>query len=191
MYQESDDSIRGSALTDTVIIILLIAAFFGIGAIAGRLRSGFDNDLPIYVFGILCAICVYAVYRLRVVGWRYTVFYEPPQTEYDPRFDDYITHEDYPYPVGTFAVERTSSAKGEIYAVIDRANIISLLAPGADYEKTDSEFKCCCHSIKKSHSLVYKDGDGMTCRMYFSPSDELIKYLNMIIEGPVTDAAQE
>lgn len=188
MYQESDDKIKGSPLKDTILIILLIAAFFAIGAVAAKLRSGFENDLPIYIFGILCAACVYLVYRLRVVGWRYTVFHEPPQTEYDARFDDYIRHEDYPYPVGTFVVERTVSAKGEILAAIDKADMVCLLAPGESYgDIVDDEYKYCSHSKSKAHSLIYNDGNRVA-RLYFSPSPELIAYINKLIRSKTEDA---
>ena len=187
MYQESDDKMKGSALKDTVLIILLIAAFFAIGAIAAKLRSGFDNNLPIYVFGILCALCVYLVYRLRVVGYRYTVFYEPPKAEYDARFDDYIMHEDYPYPVGTFVVERTVSAKGEILITVDKADMLRLLAPGERFDEVDETLNYSCHSKSKAHSLLFKDGSRII-RLYFSPSAELRGYINMLIEDNASDA---
>lgn len=185
MYQESDDKIRGTSRSDTLLFILLILAFFAIGAVATALKAHFDNNLPIYVFAILGAICVYIVYRIRILGFRYTVFYKEPEPEYDARFDDYMMHEDYPYPVGTFVAERTSSAKGTIIAVIDKANMIALLAPGEEYSGPVEEIVCCSHSKAKSHSLIYKD-EGRTVRMYIAPSEELIGYIN----GLLNDGAE-
>lgn len=181
MYQESDDKIKGSARKDTVLIIVLIAAFFVIGGIFTALKAKFDNDLPIYAFAALAALCVYIVYRIRIMGYRYTVFYKEPEPEYDPRFDDYMKHEDYPYPVGTFVAERTSSAKGEIIETVAAADMIALLPPGAEYA-ADGELICSSHKKSASHSLVYKK-EGRTVRMYIAPSEELIGYINGMIEG--------
>lgn len=180
MYQESDDRIKGSSLTDTVLVILLIAAFFIIGFVASALKSGFETNLPIYIFAALCALCVYAVYRLRILGYRYTVFYEPPKEEYDPRFDDYVMdHEEYPYPVGTFVAERTVSARGTVIDTIDRSEILAVLKPGETYPEVDETLVCCCHKKARSHSIVYKR-DNRVIRMYVSPSEELLGYIDRI-----------
>lgn len=176
MYQESDDKIRGSSRTDIILFVILLLAFFAIGAAATALKAQFDNNLPIYVFALLAAICVYIIYRIRILGYRYTVFYKEPEPEYDARFDDYITHEDYPYPVGTFVAERTSSAKGTIIDVVDKKDMLALLKPGEEYA-ADEEIVCSSHKKSKSHSLVYKS-EGRTIRMYIYPSEELIGYLN-------------
>lgn len=182
MYQESDDRIKGTALKDTVLFIILIAAFFVIGGIVTAIKAKLDNNIPIYVFAALAAVCVYLIYRLRIVGYRYTVFYKEPEPEYDPRFDDYITHEDYPYPVGTFVVERTVSAKGEIIDAVSADSIIAFLEPGSEYAGVDEELVCCSHRKAVAHSLVYKK-DGRVIRMYICPSDELKGYINTITEG--------
>lgn len=181
MYQESDDKIKGSARKDTILVIALIAAFFVIGGIFTALKAKYDSDLPIYVFAALAALCVYLVYRIRIVGYRYTVFYKEPEPEYDARFDDYITHEDYPYPVGTFVAERTSSAKGTIIETVSADEMIALLPPGAEYA-ADGELICSSHKKSASHSLVYKR-EGRTVRMYIAPSEELIGHINEIMEN--------
>ncbi|MBO4330612.1 MAG: hypothetical protein J5827_00895 [Oscillospiraceae bacterium] len=180
MYQESDDRIKGSPLKDTILVILLIAAFFVIGFIATGIRASVESNLPIYLFAALCAGCVYLIYRLRILGYRYTVFYEQPQPEYDARFDDYIVHEDYPYPVGTFVAERTTSAKGTIIDVIKANEIIAVLKPGEDYENSAEEIVCCSHGKAKAHSIVY-GRDGSVFRMYISPSEELLGYIDRIM----------
>ena len=191
MYQESDDRIKGTSGKDALLVILLIAAFFIIGFIATSIRESFDNNLPIYIFALLCAACVYLIYRLRILGYRYTVFYEPPQAEYDARFDDYITHEDYPYPVGTFVAERTASANGTVIDTIDASEILEILKPGADYREADEVLVCSSHGKKKSHSIVYKRDNRIT-RMYISPSDELLGYIYKIkAEAKSKEAANE
>ncbi len=172
MYQESDDKIRGSAVSDTVLVIVLIAAFFLIGALATWLKSYYSTDAPLYIFAAVCALCVYIIYRVRILGYRYTVFYEEPKPEYDPRFDDYITHEDYPYPVGTFVAERTVSANGTIIDAIDKSQLVAMLAPGEAYSGVDEEIVCCSHKKRAAHSLIYKK-DGKLIRMYIAPTDEL------------------
>ena len=110
MYQQSVDRSGGSQKSDLILFIVLIIAFFAVGAVVMYLEKLFDSNVPRYVFIGLVLAAIYAIYRLRIIGFRYTVFYKEPETVYDPRFDDMITHEDYPYPVGTIVFERIVSA---------------------------------------------------------------------------------
>lgn len=181
MYQESDDKLRGSAGSDTFILIMLIAIFFIAGAIAAFLRAKFDSPLPMYIAGVVFAGILYLVYRLRLVGWRYTVFYEEPKPEYDPRFDEEIIHEDYPYPVGTVVIERIVSAKGEIAAVIDSSEISAILEPGASAE-CGEELVFGPRKKEKSSSLLVTR-DGKTTRIYFTPSERFLSYVRGLTEG--------
>ena len=182
MYQESDDKLHATAISDALLVVLLIAAFFLIGGVATFIKTKFDNDLPIYIFALLCAVCVYIVYRVRILGYRYTVFHKEPEPEYDPRFDDYIKHEDYPYPVGTFVAERTTSAKGSIIDVVDKSQMKALLAPGEEYAGADTEVVCTSRKKAKAWSLVYEK-DAKTVRMYISPSEELLGYIRGFMEA--------
>ena len=108
MYQQSVDRSGGSQKSDLILFIVLIIAFFAVGAVVMYLEKLFDSNVPRYVFIGLVLAAIYAIYRLRIIGFRYTVFYKEPETVYDPRFDDMITHEDYPYPVGTIVFEQQS-----------------------------------------------------------------------------------
>ena len=175
MYQESHDKMNGSSKTDTIIFIALIVFFLIAGTLATVLRSKLSSNVPLYALAAVFAGLIYIIYRLRIVGWRYTVFYSEPQTEYDPRFDDYITHEDHPYPVGTVVFERTVSAKGEILAVIKKEEMISLLEPGMD-AAADEEFTYCTANKSAAHSLLIRQ-EGKTRRVYFTPSEEFITHL--------------
>lgn len=181
MYQESDDKIRGTSRKDIVLFILLILAFFAIGTAATVLKNHFDNALPMYVFALLGGLCVYIIYRVRILGYRYTVFYKEPEPEYDARFDDYITHEDYPYPVGTVVIERTVSAKGDILAVIKREELIALLDAGEDCEPCE-EVVYGPRKKEKCSSLIV-ERDGVRSRIYFTPSDEFKGYVRSILES--------
>ena len=181
MFQESDDKIRGNAKSDTLLFILLIVFFFIAGGIATVLRSHFDSNLPLYLFALVFGAAIYTIYRLRIVGWRYTVFYKEPEPEYDARFDDYITHEDYPYPVGTVVIERTVSAKGDILAVIKREELIALLDAGEDCEPCE-EVVYGPRKKEKCSSLIV-ERDGVRSRIYFTPSDEFKGYVRSILES--------
>lgn len=180
MYQESEDKLRGSALSDTLLFILLIAAFFVLGGIAAFLRSKFDNAAPLYVFALIFGAALYVVYKLRIVGYRYTVFYKEPEAEYDPRFDDYITHEDYPYPVGTVVIEKTVSAKGTIIEVISKDEIKAVLAPGESCEPC-REVVCGPLKKERSSSVVFAR-NGETIRLYLAASEQFREYVRTIIE---------
>lgn len=181
MYQESEDRLNLGSKSDFLLLILLIIGFFAIGFAATYLRSVFNSNLPMYLLAVVVAAIVYVIYRVRILGYRYTVFFEDPKPEFDERFNDYITHEDYPYPVGTIVVERTSSAKGTIIESINKSQVITLLEPLAEYH-TDVELRCCCHGISKAHSLVYTK-EGKTVRLYFYPSEQLLSNIKKIIEA--------
>jgi hypothetical protein len=117
---------------------------------------------------------------MRIVGWRYTVFYKEPEAEYDARFDEYITHEDYPYPVGTVVIEKTVSAKGEILAVIKKEEFVDLLEPGADFS-ADDEMVYGPRKKEVSSSLIFAR-DGKITRIYFTPSEQFKEYVRGLMD---------
>ncbi|MBO4384053.1 MAG: hypothetical protein J5854_01365 [Clostridia bacterium] len=179
MHQESVDKLKGTVKSDTVLFVLLIVFFFFAGSAATFLKAKFGSNLPLYVFAAVLGGLIILVYRLRIVGFRYTVFYKEPEPEYDPRFDDYITHEDYPYPVGTVLIERTSSAKGQIVEVISKDEIERLLEPGDEFA-ADEERSYSPSKNERSRSLIVKR-DGKTIRIYLALSDEFVKYVGTLI----------
>ena len=179
MYQESDDKLNGTKVSDVLILIVLLIIFFAASAAAAVLKAKFNSPIPMYLCGAFLALLLYVVYRLRLVGWRYTVFYKEPEPEYDPRFDEEMIHEDYPYPVGTVVIERTVSAKGEILAVIDKSQIECLLEPGAEYP-CEKELLYGPKSKEKSSSLIVT-AEGVKTRYYFTPSEEFKGYIRSII----------
>ncbi|MBR0136714.1 MAG: hypothetical protein IJM18_10960 [Clostridia bacterium] len=180
MYQESDDKLKGTAKKDTLIFILLIVFFLVAGGIATILKTTFNSNAPLYAFAVLFAIALYFIYRMRIVGWRYTVFYKEPEAEYDARFDEYITHEDYPYPVGTVVIEKTVSAKGEILAVIKKEELVDLLEPGADFS-ADDEMVYGPRKKEASSSLIFAR-DGKITRIYFTPSEQFKEYVRGLMD---------
>ncbi|MCR5611990.1 MAG: hypothetical protein K6F68_09220 [Clostridiales bacterium] len=181
MHQESVDKLKGTMRSDTLLFILLIVFFFFAGSIATFLKAKFCSNIPLYVFAAVLGALIILVYKLRIVGYRYTVFYKEPEPEYDPRFDDYTTHEDYPYPVGTILIERTSSAKGEIVEIISKNEIVKFLEPGEEYA-ADEELRYSPAKKEKSRSLIL-NRNGKTVRMYFTPSDEFKKYVESMLEA--------
>ena len=179
MYQESTDKLKGTVRSDTLLFVLLIVFFLFAGTIATVLKTKFDSNIPLYVLAIVVGGLMILIYRLRIVGWRYTVFYKEPEPEYDARFDDYITHEDYPYPVGTIVFERTSSAKGEIVEVVSCDEIVAFLEPGAEYS-ADEEVYYCPARAEKSRSLVFERG-GKKVRIFFCPTDKFVGLVESIL----------
>lgn len=179
MHQESVDKLRGSVGSDTVLFIILIIFFFAAGSLATFLKAKLGSNIPLYAFAVVLGGLIILVYRLRIVGFRYTVFYKEPEPEYDARFDDYITHEDYPYPVGTVVIERIVSAKGEILEVINKDEIVKLLEPGESFA-ADEELVYSPRRKEKSRSMVFCR-EGKTVRLYFNPSDEFKKYVETVI----------
>ena len=132
MFQESVDRSHGSSRSDLLLFLVLIAAFFTVGAVVFALENKFGSSVPRYFFIAAVLAALYLVYRLRIVGYRYTIFYEAPKPVYDARFDDMMLHEDYPYPVGTVVFERIVSAKGSVLYAIDRKDIECVLKPGEE-----------------------------------------------------------
>lgn len=180
MYQESVDRMKGTAKSDTLLFILLVLFFIFAGTAATVLRKTLESDIPLYALAVLLGGMIYLIYRLRIVGYRYTVFYKEPETEYDARFDDYITHEDYPYPVGTLVFERTVSAKGTILEVVKHDEILRLLDAGAEYDSDEEFVYAPCKKEKASSIVIHRD--NRTVRIYFTPSPELKKHIESIID---------
>ena len=181
MYQESTDRMRGGSRSDALLVVALILFFFLAGGLATVLKNTFQSNAPLYLFALLFGGALYLIYRLRIVGWRYTVFHSEPETEYDPRFDDYITHEDHPYPVGTVVIERTVSAKGTIAEVINPGELIAVLAPNEEYA-CDKELMASPFKKERSASLVY-EREGIKTRIYCALSDTFMDYAKAITEA--------
>ena len=183
MFQESVDRSHGSSRSDLILFLMLVVAFFAVGGIVLYLEKKFGSTIPRYVFIALVLAAVYAVYRLRLIGYRYTIFYEVPKPVYDPRFDDMMIHEDYPYPVGTVVFERIVSAKGTIIDTIDRSEIEALAKPGetADgFAVNGGTANLACRKPEKAYSLYYRR-DGKLNMIYFDPSEEFLGYLDRIM----------
>lgn len=183
MFQESVDRSHGSSRSDLILFLMLVVAFFAVGGIVLYLEKKFGSTIPRYVFIALVLAAVYAVYRLRLIGYRYTIFYEAPKPVYDPRFDDMMIHEDYPYPVGTVVFERIVSAKGTIIDTIDRSEIEALAKPGetADgFAVNGGTANLGCRKPEKAYSLYYRR-DGKLNLIYFDPSKEFLGYLDRIM----------
>ena len=183
MFQESVDRAHGSAKSDLLLFAVLIVSFFAVGALVFYLEGVFASSVPRYVFIALALAALYLIYRLRLTGYRYTVFYKAPEPVYDPRFDDMMLHEDYPYPVGTVVFERISSAKGAILLAIDRSELLAFSAPGeaCPYENVETVLDASCKKSSLAHSLYFKR-EGSVKRVLFAPGEELSGYVRALIE---------
>ncbi len=184
MFQESVDRSHGSSKSDLILFLVLIAAFFTVGAIVFWLENKFGSSIPRYVFIAAVLAALYLVYRLRIVGYRYTVFYEAPKPVYDARFDDMMLHEDYPYPVGTVVFERIVSAKGTVLLTVDRSEIECLLKPGetSPGPSPDAVYNLACRKAEQAHSLFFRK-DGRLVLVLFDPSEEFLGYVGRIMAG--------
>ena len=186
MFQQSVDRSHGTARSDLWLFIWLVFGFFAVGAAVLCLETLFSSTIPRYVFIGIALAALYLIYRLRLVGYRYTLFYKEAEPVYDPRFDDMMLHEDYQYPVGTIVFERIVSAKGAIILTVCKNDIIALKAPNeafapdavivhsADYSCTKSE---------KAHSLYFHK-DGEVCRVLFAPDEEFLDCYKQMMDQP-------
>lgn len=184
MYQQSVDKASLSAKKDLIFFIILIVTFFVCGAIMLYLENVLNSHIPRYVFIAAVLIGIYIFYRLRLIGFRYTVFYKELEPIYDPRFDAFKPVESYPYPVGTLIFERIVSAKGTIIKKLDVRDIIS-------FEKYDRNSKYETKSVyclvagkdTEAYSLVFRDGEKESM-IIFSPDSEFIQHINdLILQG--------
>jgi hypothetical protein len=185
MFQESVDRSHGSSKSDLILFLILVAAFFGIGGIVLLLESKINSTIPRYAFIALVLAGVYLIYRYRLIGYRYTVFYEAPKPVYDARFDDMMIHEDYPYPVGTVVFERIVSAKGVILLTVDKSEIEAICKPGEEKPEAVVDGvsnNVACRKESKSYCMYYRK-DGRLNKLYFDPSEQFLGYLERIING--------
>ena len=184
MFQESIDKFGNSSWKDILLFVLLIVVFFSVGGVVLYLEKVFGGTkAPRYIYIAIAFVAIYLIYRFRILGFRYTVFYKAPKPEFDPRFNDMMLHEDYPYPVGTVVFEKTASAKGKILAAVSRDRIKAFLKPGEKYaepEKISDTMNLSCGKIEKAHSIVYEK-DGKLCCIYFKPSQKFTEYIDCIM----------
>ena len=150
MYQQSVDKASLSAKKDLFFFIILIVTFFVCGAIMLYLENVLNSHIPRYVFIAAVLIGIYIFYRLRLIGFRYTVFYKELEPVYDPRFDAFKPVESYPYPVGTLIFERIVSAKGTIIKKLDVRDIISF-----EIKKRKGEFNKVIQNMKQNLSIAW------------------------------------
>lgn len=186
MFQQSVDRSRGTAKSDLWLFIALVAGFFAIGSVVVYLGKLFSSSIPRYVFIGIVLAALYLIYRLRLIGYRYTIFYKEAEPVYDPRFDDMIMHEDYQYPVGTIVFERIVSAKGNILLTIDKKDIIALVAPGEAFSPEGAVAHSAdysCTKIEKAHSLYFMRS-GELCRVLFAPDAEFLNCFKQMNEAP-------
>lgn len=176
MFQQSVDRSRGTAKSDLMLFVWLVVGFFAVGSVVLYLEKLFSSNIPRYVFIGIALAALYLIYRIRLVGYRYTIFYKEAEPVYDPRFDDMILHEDYQYPVGTIVFEHISSAKGNILLTVDRNDIIALVAPGESFNAPSpiahtADYSCT--KAEKAHTLYFKK-DGEACSVRFAPDAEFL-----------------
>ena len=62
MYQQSVDRSGGSQKSDLILFIVLIIAFFAVGAVVMYLEKLFDSNVPRYVFIGLVLAAIYAIF---------------------------------------------------------------------------------------------------------------------------------
>ncbi len=183
MYQQSVDRSHGSSKSDLILLLVLVAAFFSAGAIVFALESRFTTRLPRYIFIGAVLLCLYLVYRLRLVGYRYTVFYEAPKPVFDEKLGETIIHEDYPYPLGTVVFERIVSAKGTKLFAVDRTDIIRFAKPGEACPEAEGAdvIDLSCRRADQAHALVINK-DGRRVKVLIDPDEEFARYLGMIMD---------
>ena len=183
MYQQSVDRSHGSSKSDLLLFIVLIAAFFAVGAVVLFLENKFASRIPRYVFIGLVLTALYLVYRLRLIGYRYTVFYEEPKPVYDERFGEMMLHEDYPYPVGTIVFERIVRAKGTVMYTVGAKDVKALLKPGEEPVGFGDEARTVnvsCRKAADAYSVLFDNG-GKPIRLYFDPDAEFLSHLSAIM----------
>ncbi len=189
MFQQSVDRSHGTARSDLWLFIFLVIGFFVVGAVVLYLEKLFSSNVPRYVFIALALLALYLIYRLRLTGYRYTIFYKEAEPVYDPRFDDMILHEDYQYPVGTIVFERIVSAKGAILLTVDKKDILALVPPTESYSPDkpiahSADYSCT--RSERAHSL-YFNRNGEVCRVLFAPDEEFLSCYEQMLRSPAAE----
>ncbi len=188
MYQQSVDRSGNSAKKDMWLFILLLILFFLFGAVMLYLENLLKSRIPRYVFIGLILAALYLIYRRRLIGFRYTVFYKELEPVYDPRFDAVKPVESYPYPVGTVIFERIVSAKGSILLKLDAKDIISIEPCRID-DKSNNADVLNVYAGKKinAYKLTYRK-DGSAACVIFNPDEEFLMHLHEAMKYKPSDS---
>lgn len=182
MYQQSVDRAGGSTKNDLLLFGLLILLFFLLGSIMLYLENTFKSMIPRYVFIGLVLTGLYLIYRLRLIGYRYTVFFRETDPIYEPKLDATVPIES-PYPVGTVIFERIISAKGTILLTLNVSDIIGI----EKYENESAPIKkdvlnVCAGKKLDKYLISYRKG-GTTAFVLFNPDAEFITHLHEAMEA--------
>lgn len=176
MYQQSVDKSKMSKNGDALLFAGLVILFFVIGGTVLALEKVFNSFIPRYIFVTVVLIAIFIIYRIRMVGYRYTIFYKDLEPVYDPRFDAMTVQTSYPYPTGTLIFERISGAKGTILLKLNIDDIEGLFAP-IEAEKAAGDCETshilCAGKTQNAYSLVYTE-HGKRMRLLFDPDNEFI-----------------
>lgn len=182
MYQQSVDRTGGVPKKDLLLFVLLILLFFLLGSIMLYLENTFKTMIPRYVFIGLVLSGLYLIYRLRLVGYRYTIFYEETDPIYEPRLNAAGPIES-PYPVGTVIFEHIISAKGTILLTLNVSDIIKI----EKYENADLSAKMdmlnVCAGKKLDKYLISYQKSDTTAFVLFNPDAEFLTHLHEAMEA--------
>lgn len=177
MYQQSVDRSGASPKKDLLLFGLLILLFFLLGSVMLYLENTFKTMIPRYVFIGLVIAGLYLIYRLRLVGYRYTVFYEETDPIYEPRLDASVPIES-PYPVGTVIFERIISAKGTILLTLNSSDIIGIEKYENETTPVKKNLLDVCAGKKSDKYLISYLKNGTTAFVLFNPDAEFLAHLH-------------
>lgn len=177
MYQQSVDRADGSSKKDLMLFVLLIVVFFLLGSVMLYIENISQSLIPRYVFIGCVLLALYLLYRFRLVGYRYTVFYKELDPIYEPKLDPTKPIES-PYPIGTVIFERIVSAKGTILVTLSAKDIISIEPCGINTINDQPDILNVCVGKKRErYLLTYRKNDLQAC-ILFSPNEEFLIHLD-------------
>lgn len=182
MYQQSVDRSGGSSKKDLLLFGLLILLFFLLGSVMLYLENAFKSMIPRYVFIGLVLVGLYLIYRFRLIGYRYTVFFKETDPIYEPRLDASGPIES-PYPVGTVIFERIISAKGTILLKLNVSDIIAIEKCENESAPNKKDILNVCAGKKLDKYLIsYRKGD-VVAFVLFNPNAEFLAHLHEAMEA--------
>ncbi len=182
MYQQSVDRSGGSSKKDLLLFGLLILLFFLLGSVMLYLENTFKSMIPRYVFIGMVLVGLYLIYRLRLIGYRYTVFFKETDPIYEPRLDASGPIES-PYPVGTVIFERIISAKGTILLTLNVSDIIGIERCENESAPVKKDVLNVCAGKKLDKYLISYRKGGTTAFVLFNPDAEFLAHLHEAMEA--------
>ena len=180
MYEHDQGAKRSTAISDLIMVIVLLVAIIFAGQIVSALTSALGSMWSqIILLAVVLGLAL-LIYFVRVRNYRYMFYYERNAQVFDPRFDEMVDIE-YDEPYGTFIVKLGVANKGKLKEKVLYDELVALAAPENKADYVDLPTDSYTSGRKKTaHILVY-ERNGEKRGILLHPDAKLVSCMQQVL----------